>query len=378
MFNLTKEEEERADRLHRESIVVDTMANHIPSIYVECSPAIFERMNKLIEKRAPTAAILYEMDCMHIQELISGSRKEQEWMELSGVDALSMTIGIYGEPLFSFESAVRDIAVWTRKIDSVDYLVKATSVEDIYQAKKVGKKAIILAFQNTDHIGADLNKLDLFYDLGVRIIQLTYNLQNLVGSGGLERVDGGLSYFGVQVVKRLNELGILIDVSHCGYQTMKDTINISSAPVAATHDFCRSLVDNPRGKTDEQLKMLADNNGYIGMLAVPFFLGMQASLDDFLDHLDHAVEIMGADKVGIGADYGRTVPRPLQVILREEALKLGHGKAHTGGGGAIKGYKDIREWPNFTRGLVSRGYSDDEIKGILGGNALRILKEVVG
>ncbi|MBA7678679.1 hypothetical protein ES703_86957 [subsurface metagenome] len=184
-----------------------------------------------------------------------------------------------------------------------------------------------------------------------------------------------------QVVKRLNQLGILVDVSHCGYQTTMDAINISSAPVAATHSFCRKLHDHPRGDTDEQLKMLADKNGYLGIVVYPSFIappGRQASLDDFLDHLEHAVAIMGVDKVGIGTDYGKVVPEPLQARLREEGMRLGHLKGYTGGAGATEGYKDHREWTNFTRGLVSRGYTDDEIKGILGGNFLRILEQVVG
>jgi membrane dipeptidase len=382
MFDLTREDEQRVKCLHEESVVVDSLTNHILSLYAEYSQAMLEKLDELIEKGVPTPAILYEMDRMHIRELLSGeSHREQEWMELSGVDAFSMTVGVYGEPAFSYENAVRDIALWTRKFDSLDYLVKATSVKDIYRAKKMGKKAIIMNFQNTDHIGTDLGKLDLFYDLGIRAVQLTYNLQNFVGSGSLERTDAGLSHFGVQVVKRLNELGILVDVSHCGYQTTMDAIKTSRAPVAATHSFCRKLHDHPRGNTDEQLKALADNNGYLGIVVYPSFIAppsRQASLEDFLDHLDHAVEIMGVDKIGIGTDYGKVVPEPLQVRLREEGMRLGHIKGYTGGAGATEGYRDHREWTNFTRGLISRGYTDDEIKGILGGNFLRILEQVVG
>jgi len=382
MFDLTKEDEQRVKRLHEESVVVDSLTNHIISLYAEYSQAMLEKLDELIKKDISTPAILYEMDRMHIRELLSGeSHREQEWMELSGVDAFSMTVGVYGEPAFSYENAVRDIALWTRKFDSVDYLVKATSVKDIYQAKKMGKKAIMLNFQNTDHIGTDLGKLDLFYDLGIRAVQFTYNLQNFVGSGSLERTDAGLSHFGVQVVKRLNELGILVDVSHCGHQTTMDAIEVSSTPVVATHSFCRKIHDHPRGNTDEELKALADNNGYMGIVVYPSFIAppsRQASLDDFLDHLEHAVEIMGVDKVGIGTDYGKVVSEPLQVRLREEGMLLGHIKGYTGGAGATEGYRDHREWTNFTRGLVSRGYTDDEIKGIIGGNLLRILEQVVG
>jgi membrane dipeptidase len=381
MFDLAQDDEQRVKRLHQESVVIDSMANHIISLYAEYSQAMVEKLNELIDKGVPTPAILYEMDRMHIQELINGeSRREQEWMELSGVDAFSMTVGVYGEPAFSYKNAVRDIALWTRKFDSLEYLAKAKSVNDIYQAKKMGKRAIILNLQNTDHIGTDLKKLELFHDFGIPIIQLTYNLQNFVGSGCLERTDAGVTKFGIQVIEQLNELGILVDVSHCGYQTTMDAIKFSRVPVAATHSFCCKLSEHPRGKTDEQLAMLAEHDGYLGILVYPPFIvrpGRQASLNDFLDHLEHAINIMGIDKVGIGTDYGKVVPEPLQVILRKEGMRLGHIKGYTGGAGTTEGYKDHREWTNFTRGLVSRGYTDDEIKGIIGGNFLRILGEVI-
>ena len=132
MFDLTKEDEQRVKRLHEESVVVDSLTNHILSLYAEYSQAMLEKLDELIEKGVSTPAILYEMDRMHIRELLSGeSHREQEWMELSGVDAFCMTVGVYGEPPFSYENAVRDIALWTRKFDSLDYLVKATSVKAI-------------------------------------------------------------------------------------------------------------------------------------------------------------------------------------------------------------------------------------------------------
>ena len=182
----------------------------------------------------------------------------------------------------------------------------------------------------------------------------------------------------------MNELGILVDVSHCGYQTTMDAIKISRAPVAVTHSFCSKVSDHPRSKTDDQLKALADNNGYLGVLAVPFPLtspGKNASLNDFLDQVEHAVEIMGVDKVGIGTDSGGVVPKtpePIQAKQRQETAPPGHLRDDRVGMVSIEGYEDRTEWPNFTRGLVSRGYTDDEIKGFLGGNFLRILKEVIG
>jgi membrane dipeptidase len=377
MFNLSQEEKERAQRLHKKSIVVDTLAGG-PTVF---SQNMLERLDKLIEKNVSTAAILDEMDRMGTQEIVEGRLKEyQEWWEASGVDVVSATLGAFGDPPFTYENALRDIALWTRQFDSLGWLVKATRVKDIEQAKEMGKRAVILNFQNTTHIGTDLDKLDFFYNLGIRIIQLTYNMRNFVGDGCTERTDCGLSNFGIQVVKRMNELGILVDLSHCGHNTTMDAIEISTKPVAFTHAFCRKLHQHDRGKTDEELKALAEKGGYCGIVVVPFFLAKESpSLTHFLDHLEHVVEVMGIDKVGVGTDWGAVYPEPLRVRLNEEIRRIGFRQEHKVDWGAVtEGFKDWRDWPNITYGLVSRGYSDREIKGILGGNFLNIFREVVG
>lgn len=377
MFNLSQQEKEQAKRLHKESIVVDTLAGD-PTVF---SQAMLQRLDELIANNVPTPAILDEMDRLSTQELVEGRLPEyREWWEASGVDAVSATLGAFGKTPFTYENALRDIALWTRKFDSLGWLIKATSVKDIEQAKEGGRKAVILNFQNTTHIGTDLNKLDFFYDLGVRIMQLTYNMRNFVGDGCTERADGGLSHFGIEVVKRMNESGILVDLSHCGPKTTMDAIGVSSKPVAFTHTFCRKLNQHDRGKTDEELKALAANGGYCGIVVVPFFLAKDSpSLHHFLDHLEHAIETMGIDKVGIGSDWGAVYPKPLQARLNDEIKRIGFREEHKVDWGAVtEGFKDWRDWPNITNGLVTRGYSENEIKGILGGNFLKCFREVVG
>jgi membrane dipeptidase len=341
---------------------------------------MLKRLDELIEKNASTPAILDEMNRLGTQEIVEGRFEEyQEWWETSGVDVVSATLGAFGETPFTYENALRDVALWMRKFDSLGWLVKAIGIKDIEQAKEQGRRAVILNFQNTTHIGTDLDKLDFFYNLGVRIIQLTYNMRNFVGDGCTERTDAGLSHFGIQVIKRMNELGILVDLSHCGHKTTMDAMEISTKPVAFTHAFCRKLNEHDRGKTDEELKALAEKGGYCGIVVVPFFLAKESpSLGHFLAHLEHATEIMGVDKVGIGTDWGAT-PKPLQVRLNEEIKRIGFREEHNVDWGAVaEGFQDWRDWPNITYGLVSRGYSDSEIKGILGGNFLNIFREVAG
>jgi len=380
MSNLSKEQEERVMRLHRESIVVDTLAGK--AVFTsEYTPRMLKKAAELAKEGAPS--IFEEIERMHTEDLIAGrSDIEREWMELSGVDVFHITTALHfpGSP---FELAVAGMALWQRKFDSLDYLVKATTFKDIEQAKAQCKRAIIMGFQNSEHFGRDLDKLQWLYDLGIRIIQLTYNLRNFVGSGCTERADGGLSLFGVEVVKRMNRLGIIVDVSHCGYQTTMDAIEISSAPVAVTHAFSRKLREHARGKSDEVMRALAAKNGFFGVLAFPSLLSdlsqKEASLNDVLDHIDYVVEIMGVDKVGIGTDGPGAPPAPIAARLKKEIVVDGIREEHQVVTDAVlRGLRDRRDWPNITRGLVSRGYSDDEIKGILGGNFLRLFKEVVG
>lgn len=381
VFNLSKQEEERARHLHEESIVVDSQGISAAAMSPEYTPSMWRKAAELVKVDAPLTVIISELEHTHVEDLVSGkSDIEREWMELSGVDAFHATVSPPGAP---FEVATRNIALWQRKFDSLDYLIKATSYQDIEDAKTHGKRAIIMGFQDTEHFGRDLNRLGLFYDLGIRIIQLTYNLGNFVGSGCTERADGGLSYFGIEVIKHMNELGILIDVSHCGDKTTMDAIEISKLPVAVTHSFSHTLYAHDRSKTDEQLKALAARNGYCGIIAVPFFLSdlsqREASLNDMLDHIDYVVRIMGVDKVGIGTDWAGPAPEPVATKIKEQIAVLGFRGEHGVVPDAIvKGFKGQREWPNITRGLVSRDYNDDEIKGILGGNFLRLFKQVVG
>lgn len=388
MFKLSEQQEERARRLHKESIIVDTLG---PTALLgpQYTANMLEAAKELIEERTPLHTIFGKLEHLHAEEIVIGkSDIERGLMESSGVSAMHITSQSLSGPVSggtpeAFEKAVAGIAIWQMKFDSLDYLVKATNFKHIQEAKHEGKRAIIMGFQNINHLGTDLEKLQWFYDLGIRIMQLTLNHRNYVGNGCLERGDSGLSIFGVELVKRMNELGLIIDVSHCGDQTTMDAIEISKAPVIVSHSFSRKVFNHPRGKTDKQMRALAEHNGFLGVLALPFLIAdlsrEKASLDDFLNHLDHIVEVMGTDKVGIGTDYTGAPPEPIASKVDEFYGAIGFRKEHGLLSRAVmEGFTDWRQWPNITRGLVSRGYSDDEIKGILGGNFLRVLKEVVG
>ncbi len=376
MFNLTPAEEERAQRLLREAVVIDSLGG-----YDEPTEEYKRYVDELITRDVDYMTI-YELsgrfDFEHPMEL---GPAWQEGLRSSGMNALSLTMGPFGKEMFSYQAAVKDLAAWNYKFDIIPDLVKVLKAADIERAKKEGKLGMILNFQNTTHIGADLDNLDFFYQMGIRQIQMTYNDLNLVGAGCTERVDCGLSRFGLKVVERMNKLGILVDVSHSGYRTSLDTIEASAVPVAFTHTVCRAVYDHDRGKSDDQIEAIAARNGYIGIVLVPNFItaDREATVEHFLDHVDHAVKIAGVDKVGIGTDYAEPYAPLAEKMNREVIASLGFEAKHAiDFNRKTTGYRNWRDYINLARGLVSRGYKDEEVKGILGGNFLRIFREVVG
>ena len=376
MFQLSAAEEERTQRLFNEAVVIDSLGG-----YDEPTEAYKQLALDLIARNLDYMSIyeeLAKLDFSAPMELGSAWREAQR---TSGVHAISLTMGPFGREMFSYEAAVKDLAAWNYKFDIIPELVKVCRAADIEKAKREGKLGMILNFQNTTHIGADLDKLDFFYQLGIRQVQLTYNDLNLVGAGCTERTDCGLSRFGLQVVERCNKLGILVDISHTGYQTSMDAIQASAVPVAFTHTLCKAVNNHDRGKTDEQLEALAAKNGYVGIVVVPNFITNEpvATLEHFLDHIEHAVKIVGAERVGIGTDHAEPF-EPLANKMNVEIVeKLGFQAKHAiDFNRKTQGYRNWRDFINLARGLVSRGYSDEAVKGILGGNFLRIFRQVVG
>ncbi|HET8678855.1 MAG TPA: membrane dipeptidase [bacterium] len=378
MITLSAEQEARAKALHRDALIIDTLSGE-PTVF---SPAMLARLDELTGRAAPAAEVLAEMDRLGSDALVRGELPEYwEWWEASGVDVISHTVGPFGRIPFSYEAALAGLAGLVRKFDALDRLAKITRAADITRARAEGKCGTILNFQNTTAFGLDLDILDFFYDLGVRVIQLTYNSRNFVGDGCTERTDGGLSHFGLQVIARMNRRGILIDLSHCGLRTTMEAIRASDRPVAITHSFSRELSPHDRGKTDEIMRALAERDGYFGVLIVPFFITPepQATLEHFAAHVDRVVKIMGVERVGIGTDWGAVFPKPLETLLDAEMLRFGFRPEHrTSWGARVQGFGSWRDWPNITRALVGRGYSDGDITGLLGTNFLRIFREVVG
>jgi membrane dipeptidase len=367
-----------AASLHFESLVVDTMGPPGPSIH---TPAMLARLEELVREDAQPALAIDEMEELADEAVLHGELEGfWEGWAASGVDVTSVTLGAFGSHPFTYANAIRDLARWTHKFDTVDSYVKVTQTSEAERAHAEGKHGVILNFQNTTHFGDDLAKLEEFYELGIRIVQLTYNARNLVGDGCTERNPSGLSRFGIDVVKKMNELGILVDVSHCAQATSLDAVGASDKPIAITHGFAKAINDHDRGATDDLIKAVG-GDGYVGVVLVPFFLSADpvVSLDHFVQHIDHIASLVGAEHVGIGTDWAPPVPVQLQHLLTEEVRRIGFRAEHRVDWGAtIKDLDRWEDWPNITRALLEHGFSDDEVRGIVGGNFLRLFGEVVG
>src|SRR6185312_8173998 len=199
----------------------------------------------------------------------------------------------------------RNLGAWLHLISQRNDLLLVKKAKDIAAAKSTGRLGLIFHFQGADPVENDLNLVDVYKEIGVGMIQLTYNVKNRVGDGCEERTDAGLSRFGVDLIKRLNDARIVVDCSHTGYRTTLDAIKYSTRPVVFSHANPRMVHGSPRNIVDDQIKAVADTGGLVGMNGFPAFVAKRRkpTLDDFIDHMDYCVDIIGVDHVALGIDY---------------------------------------------------------------------------
>lgn len=257
-------------------------------------------------------------------------------------------------------------------------LVRVDSVADLERVRAKDRIGFILGLQTADHF-QELDDIDLFYNLGQRVCQLTYNSRNLIGTGATDRSDGGLSSYGVQVVERMNEVGMVVDVSHCGDQTTLDAFEFSKKPVLITHSNCRALVPgHPRCKTDEAIKAAAKSGGVMGITGVRNFIRNQepTTIEHMLDHYDHVARLVGIEHLGVGSDMDPDgyddIPEPAY-----SALKSGYRDSYSFRDKIdTDGFDHPKRMYDLTEGLIRRGYSNEDISLILGGNFKRALADI--
>jgi membrane dipeptidase len=306
----------------------------------------------------------------------------------SGLTAVNLTVGALGSGADVFEQTFKTIGAWEREIDAhPDVLMKIKSAAGLARAKESRRLGIIYGFQDATPLGDDPGRVELFSRFGVRVIQLTYNRRNLLGDGCLEPANAGLSRLGQQVVERMNELGVLVDLSHCGHRTTLDGIAASKRPVAITHAGCAAVTDLPRNKTDEELRRLAERGGVVGIYFMPFLRTKgQPMAADLIRHIEHAVDVAGEDHVGLGTDGGiSSVELTPEFIKRHRENVLERRRQGISAPGEeedvytfLPDLNTPRRFETLAAMLRERGHSRARIEKILGGNFARLFREVWG
>jgi len=334
----------------------------------------------IAKQQSPTQKALI-MDAMgeirltHTRELI------KEVID-SGTNSVTVTLC---DPKFqeqeAYEIALTELLAYDRHIQkNSDLFIKATKVADMDKAKKEGKLALFYYYQNTTQFGRDLDNVDIFYNLGMRSCQLTYNHQNWVGAGCKERTDAGLTVFGLEMVEKMNELGILIDLSHATMKTMADAIEVSKTPVIVSHTGCMDLYKNVRNTTDSNLRKLAQKDGIVGVCQLrPFITSKKRNnLAEYFKHIKHAINVSGIDHVCIGSDRDHRViedtPEEMALLHQEEGPNFANDDWPL----YMTALNGPRRMEVVWDGLKKMGLSETEVDKIMGLNLYRLYKEVIG
>ena len=321
---------------------------------------------------------------LHKDALVIDALNASKWnrdvfedMHRGGITAVNCTCCIWED----FRDTMRNITQWKRWfIEHDDILLQVYTTADVRRAKTEGKVGIILGWQNTSGINDQISYLQIFKELGVGVMQLTYNTQNLVGSGLSESRDGGLSDFGREVVEEMNRVGILIDLSHVGRKTSEDAILQSRKPVAYTHASPAALKVNWRNKTDAQIRFIADHGGIVGVSLFPPFLcrGNESTIDDYIDAIEHTINVAGEDHVALGTDFTQgQEPAFMEWAVRDKGYARQLLKPDVD---FIfpAGIRTNGDFPNLTAALGRRDWPESRIRKVLGENLLRLLEEVWG
>lgn len=337
--------------LHREALVIDshndTIVSHIRrgNLGLDGLPAADR------ERRSGTVAYLRGL-------LDAADRKQEAQIDFpkmcaGGIDGAFFAVDVTRAWKNHLTYALDALGYFDEEVERLQgEALIARSAEDIVRAKREGKLSAILVVENSDGLEGSLNVLRMLHRVGVRSIGLTHNPRSWAADGNAEERNGsGLTTFGVRLVEEMNRLGVLVDVSHISERGFWDVMEVTQRPVVASHSDCKAVCDHPRNLTDRQIEALAKNRGVMGVTFVPGFVDAQApTLERLLDHIDHAVKLVGPEHVGIGSDFD-------------------------GGGTALK---DATEFPRITEGLLRRGYGEGDVRKILGENHLRALREAIG
>ena len=347
-----------------------------------------ERLKGLIEKNASRDEIFWELEKMCMgdafddQQIVS---RFKEAVELSGVNCLFQNSGVEGN---NGMEMLKRLGLYNNLADRFPEILERAPFPDRIETIRSANKLALYPTTNgvplPEHITSTqeaLNWIEVFFNLGVRMMHFTYNRRNLLGDGCAEIADAGISEFGQQAIEEMNRVGIICDLAHSGQQTTITAAKFSKKPVVVSHSAAHKLSGHYRGKCDEAIEAVKQSGGYVGICAHPPFLGGSKMIDALLDHVDYIAKKFGVDHVAIGTDHSTMLDcddeincppfRPIQ----EQYWRKNDGSFDM----TQEQYDSMAwvNWPLFTVGLVQRGYKDDEIAKIVGGNVMRVCQEVL-
>jgi membrane dipeptidase len=320
--------------------------------------------------------------------VVDGLSFGRDWneTELAALRAAGYSGMVESLPRQDLQTAIDALLGWRRRAaEHPDALLLALTASDFERAKRDGRTAVVMNFQDATMLEGDVDNVEALHALGMRSFQLTYNFRNRLGDGCLERTNAGLSEFGIEVVERMNDAGVMIDLSHCGTQTTLDGIAFSKRPVALTHTMCEALRDkHPRAKTDEQIRACAEKGGVVGIAALGYFLGPDpggaTTIEHYADHIEHAVSVAGEEHVALSSDFP---PQGIEPWATKENWYEPRLES-------FKPSYEVR-WPpwipeldstdrflNTARVLARRGWTERRLELLLGRNWLRLFQDTIG
>ncbi len=308
-------------------------------------------------------------------QISNWSRPVLEELRTGGVSAVNATCAVWENAA----DTLRSIGQWFELVNqNPDLVFLAENSADIEIAKNQNRIAVFLGFQNTSPFEDDYRYVEVFHRLGVRIAQLTYNNQNLVGGGCFETEDTGLTRYGRVIVEEMNRVGMLIDLSHVGYRTSREAIETSSSPVAITHSNPLWFFDTPRNKPDDLIQALVDRGGVIGCCLYPTVSGgQQVTVESFCAMVSAMVDQYGPSNIGIGSDCVRGWEQEFVGWLRNGRWQPTHPQDAPVWPQWPAWFNGPSDFPRLTDGLVAAGLSDQTVSAVLGGNWSRLFREVM-
>lgn len=376
---------QRGLELHADALVFDTYG-FSPRAAIDG-----DRMKALVEEGASEIEIKDLREEMSMTRYVTDPIEQAEYLaawRASGVTCIFQNAGEEGQdPL----RLIKRLSRFTYATDMLkDYVPKAAVPDDIVAAKEAGRHCLYFTgngvplTQQWVSVEDELRYLRVYFQLGIRMMHLTYQRRNMIGDGSGEPANAGLSDFGRHVIREMNRVGVIPDCAHSGWQTSLEAAQVSEKPVVASHSTCGGIYPHIRSKPDEVMKAIADTGGLIGICCIPRYLRGKGDITALLDHIDYAVKLVGVDHVGIGTDVAYNSQQasaenkkvPSRGKKRDDFRSLWPNDNYQTTSEMTRSIA-WTNWPLFTVGLVQRGYKDDDIRKIVGGNMLRVCREAL-